>query len=192
MNKKTRTIVIIILLLLAAFYLFGPKQGTEAPQAVEPASQAVTVPQEDSSGQTLADLGPVEEAPAQEVEAPSEPEEPEENILEDGFYTSKEDVALYIHTFGHLPDNFLTKDEAEDLGWVSTKGNLWKVTDHMSIGGDYFGNYEKKLPQQKGRKYYECDINYNGGTRGAERIIFSNDGLIFYTEDHYNTFEQLY
>lgn len=185
MNKKTRTIVIIILLLLAAFYLFGSKQGTEAPQAV-------TVPQEESSGQALVDLGPVEEAPAQEVEAPSEPEEPEENIREDGFYTSKEDVALYIHTFGHLPDNFLTKDEAEDLGWVSTKGNLWKVTDHMSIGGDYFGNYEKKLPQQKGRKYYECDINYNGGTRGAERIIFSNDGLIFYTEDHYNTFEQLY
>lgn len=161
MNKKTRTIVIIILLLLAAFYLFGPKQGTEAPQAVEPASQAVTLPQEES-------------------------------IREDGFYTGKEDVALYIHTFGHLPDNFLTKDEAEDLGWVSNKGNLWKVTDHMSIGGDYFGNYEKKLPQQKGRKYYECDINYNGGTRGAERIIFSNDGLIFYTEDHYNTFEQLY
>lgn len=192
MNKKTRTIVIIILLLLAAFYLFGSKQGTEAPQAAEPASQEVTVPQEESSGQALVDLGPVEEAPLQEAEAPSEPEEPEESIREDGFYTGKEDVALYIHTFGHLPDNFLTKDEAEDLGWVSNKGNLWKVTDHMSIGGDYFGNYEKKLPQQKGRKYYECDINYNGGTRGAERIIFSNDGLIFYTEDHYNTFEQLY
>lgn len=179
MNKKTRTIVIVILLLLAVFYLFGPNRSADAPQAAEPVSQG------------LLDLGPVEDAPVAEAAAQGEGPE-DDSLREDGFYTSKEDVALYIHTFGHLPGNFLTKDKAEDLGWVSAEGNLWKVTDHMSIGGDYFGNYEKKLPQQKGRKYYECDINYNGGPRGAERIIFSNDGLIFYTEDHYNTFEQLY
>lgn len=192
MNKKTRTILIIALLFLAALYLFGLNMAAEAPPAAEPVSQAVTQPQQESSGQELVDLGPVEETPLEQPAEAEPPAQPDEGIREDGFYDSKEDVALYIHTFGHLPDNFLTKDEAEELGWVSYKGNLWNVTDHMSIGGDYFGNYEKKLPQQKGRKYYECDIDYKGGTRGAERIIFSNDGLIFYTEDHYESFEQLY
>lgn len=61
-----------------------------------------------------------------------------------------------------------------------------------SIGGSHFGNYEGMLPEKKGRKYYECDLEYEGGYRGAKRLIYSNDGLIFYTEDHYQTFEQLY
>ncbi len=113
-------------------------------------------------------------------------------IDKNGRYTSKEDVALYIHTYGKLPSNFITKRDAQELGWESREGNLWEVTDRMSIGGDKFGNYEEILPTKKGRKYYECDINYNGGYRGDERIVFSNDGLIFYTDDHYETFEQLY
>ena len=62
----------------------------------------------------------------------------------------------------------------------------------MSIGGDKFGNREGLLPKEDGRQYYECDVNYQGGYRGAERIVFSNDGLIFYTDDHYNSFTQLY
>ena len=78
-----------------------------------------------------------------------------------------------------------------DLGWVAAKGNLWKVTDKMSIGGDKFGNFEKLLPTQKGRQYYEADIEYKGGNRGAKRLVYSNDGLIYYTDDHYNTFEKL-
>ena len=113
-------------------------------------------------------------------------------IDENGSYTSKDEVALYLHTYHKLPGNFITKKEAEALGWVSSKGNLWDVTDHMSIGGDYFGNYEGKLPKKSGRKWYECDINYQGGRRGAERILFSNDGLIYYTDDHYETFTKLY
>ena len=114
------------------------------------------------------------------------------DVTEDGTYTSKEDVAEYIHLFGHLPDNFITKNEAKDLGWVSSWGNLDDVAPGKSIGGDYFGNYEGQLPAKKGRKYYECDIDFTGGYRSEKRIIFSNDGLIFYTEDHYETFEQLY
>lgn len=114
------------------------------------------------------------------------------SVEEDGRYTSKEEVALYIHTYGKLPSNFITKRDAQDLGWESREGNLWEVTDQMSIGGDRFGNYEGDLPTAKGRKYYECDINYEGGYRGDERIVYSNDGLIFYTDDHYETFEQLY
>lgn len=113
-------------------------------------------------------------------------------VTEDGSYTTREEVALYLHTFGHLPGNYITKKEAEKLGWDNKKGNLWEVAPGKSIGGSHFGNYEKQLPEKKGRKYYECDINYEGKYRGAERIIYSDDGLVFYTGDHYKTFEQLY
>ena len=115
-----------------------------------------------------------------------------EIIEESGTYTSKDQVALYLHTYGQLPENYITKRDAEDLGWDSKKGNLWEVAPGMSIGGSRFGNYEGALPDKKGRKYFECDIDYEGGYRGAKRLIYSDDGLIFYTEDHYNTFEQLY
>ena len=116
-------------------------------------------------------------------------------VDEDGHYTSKEEVALYIHTYGKLPSNFISKKEAEELGWKKKDGEagqLHAVAPGMSIGGSSFGNYEGLLPEKKGRKYYECDINYKKGNRGAERIVYSNDGLIFYTGDHYESFEQLY
>ena len=113
-------------------------------------------------------------------------------VEEDKDYTSKDEVAAYLNEFGHLPDNYISKNEAKDLGWVNSKGNLDDVAPGKSIGGDYFGNYENKLPTKKGRKYYECDIDFDGGRRNAKRIIYSNDGLVFYTEDHYETFEQLY
>ena len=113
-------------------------------------------------------------------------------VSEDGTYTSKEEVAEYIHLYGHLPSNYITKKEAEALGWDSREGNLWEVAPDMSIGGSRFGNYEGSLPDKDGRKYFECDIDFDGGYRGAKRIIYSNDGLVFYTEDHYRTFEQLY
>ncbi|MBQ7432901.1 MAG: ribonuclease [Lachnospiraceae bacterium] len=116
----------------------------------------------------------------------------EVQVTEDGYYYYVEEVALYIATYGHLPSNYITKDEAQELGWVSSKGNLWKVAPGMCIGGDRFGNYEGKLPTKKGRKYTECDVNYEGGYRQTDRIIFSNDGLVYYTEDHYETFTLLY
>lgn len=118
--------------------------------------------------------------------------ETELTVEEDGTYTSKEEVALYLYQFGHLPENFVTKKEAKALGWVSSEGNLGKVAPGKSIGGDYFGNYEEILPAKKGREYHECDIDSTGGYRGAKRIIYSDDGLIYYTEDHYETFELLY
>lgn len=119
-------------------------------------------------------------------------EETIESIGEDEYYTSKEDLALYIHTYGKLPDNFISKKEASKLGWESSEGNLWEVTNQMSIGGDRFGNREGNLPKKDGRQYFEADVNYQGGYRGAERIVYSNDGLIYYTEDHYDTFTLLY
>lgn len=115
-----------------------------------------------------------------------------ERVSEDGSYTSKEEVAEYIAAYGHLPGNFITKKEAKALGWVSSEGNLGEVAPGKSIGGDYFGNFEGNLPEKEGREYHECDIDSDGGYRGAKRIVYSNDGLIYYTEDHYETFELLY
>lgn len=107
-------------------------------------------------------------------------------IDKDGQYTTPEEVAEYIHTFGTLPSNFITKKEANRLGWSG--GDLYRYADGKSIGGDRYGNYENKLP--KGN-YKECDVNYHGGKRGAERLVFS-DTAIYYTDDHYKTFTQLY
>ncbi len=112
-------------------------------------------------------------------------------IDEDGTYSSCDDVALYIHTFGHLPGNFITKKQARELGWGG--GSVEDYAPGMCIGGDHFGNYEGLLPDKPGRSYTECDIDTLGRNgRGAKRIIFSNDGLIYYTEDHYSTFTLLY
>lgn len=106
-------------------------------------------------------------------------------------HTTKEDVARYIHLYGHLPDNFITKKEAQQLGW--TGGSLEPYAPGCCIGGSRFGNYEGLLPEADGRTWTECDINTLGAkSRGPERIVFSNDGLIYYTGDHYQTFELLY
>jgi len=123
---------------------------------------------------------------------PIKPDTPDqETLAEDGTYTSKEDVALYIHLYGRLPDNFITKKEAQNLGWDG--GSLEPYAPGKCIGGTYFGNYEGLLPKAPGREYTECDIDTLGAnSRGAKRIVFSNDGLIYYTEDHYQTFELLY
>ncbi len=112
-------------------------------------------------------------------------------LYEDGTYTSREDVALYIHLYGKLPSNFITKKEAERLGWPG--GSLEPYAPGMCIGGSRFGNYEGLLPEKEGRVYTECDIDtLRAEKRGAKRIVFSNDGLIYYTEDHYQSFELLY
>ena len=113
-------------------------------------------------------------------------------VTEDGWYTSKEEVALYIHLYGGLPDNYVTKKEAEDAGWHG--GNVERYTgEGTAIGGSSFGNREGLLPKEQGRTYTECDIDTPGeNSRGAKRIVFSNDGLVYYTEDHYESFELLY
>ena len=99
-------------------------------------------------------------------------------------------IADYLFEHGELPENFITKREAQALGW--DRNYLSDVAPGMSIGGDHFGNYEGQLPRVKGRKYYECDANYTGGRRGAERIVYSNDGHVYYTRDHYQTFTELF
>ena len=110
---------------------------------------------------------------------------------EGGEYTSAEDVALYLHLYAHLPQNFITKKDARALGWNG--GGLDDYADGKCIGGDRFGNYEGLLPDAPGREYHECDIDtLHAASRGAKRIVYSNDGLIYYTEDHYESFILLY
>ena len=110
-------------------------------------------------------------------------------VREDGEYNDKEHVALYIHLYGKLPSNYITKKKAESLGWSG--GSLEKYAPGKSIGGSRFGNNEGRLP--KGHTYYECDIDTKGKkSRGAKRIVYSTDGMVFYTDDHYETFERLY
>ena len=117
-------------------------------------------------------------------------ETPAIQIREDGEYTSKDEVAAYLHEYEKLPSNFVTKKDAQKLGWE--KGNLWYYCPGCSLGGSRFGNNEGLLPEAPGRQYYECDIDYQGGKRNSKRIVYSNDGLIFYSEDHYESFERLY
>lgn len=112
-------------------------------------------------------------------------------ISERGSYTTRDDVAQYLHTYGQLPQNFITKQQARDLGWSG--GDLRPYAPDKAIGGDRFGNFEGLLPSSQGRQYYECDIDTLGqASRGAKRLVYSNDGLIYYTDDHYESFTQLY
>lgn len=105
--------------------------------------------------------------------------------------TSVESVSNYIHTYQKLPPVYITKKEASVLGWLG--GGLAHIDKEKSIGGDYFGNYQGLLPVKDGRCYWECDIDALGSqTRGMKRLVYSNDGLMFYTDDHYETFHLLY
>lgn len=142
--------------------------------------------------EVTAEPGKTTEKPTDPTAEPAKPtDEPENKPVYGESYDSKDEVALYIKLYGELPPNYITKDEAKALGWEG--GSLEPYAPGCSIGGDRFGNYEGLLPKAKGRVYYECDIDTIGkSSRGAKRIVFSNDGLIYYTGDHYESFVLLY
>lgn len=141
--------------------------------------------------QTTIATEPTTASTTTEAPAESEPADEEPWLDPDGSYTTKDDVALYIHLYGCLPNNFISKKDAQALGWEG--GSLEPYAPGMCIGGSYFGNYEGLLPEADGREYTECDIDTLGAkSRGAKRIVFSNDGLIYYTDDHYESFTLLY
>jgi len=168
--KKIR---IIPLVLIAALLLSILLSGCQQVQIQEPSPVQANVP--------------VTEAPtAAPTEAPTEKQEEAGPIIE------PQRIADYLFEYGELPDNFLTKQEARDLGWDSRWNDLSDVAPGMSIGGDRFGNYDGNLPRRKGVRYYEADCWYTGGHRGAERIVWSTEGRVWYTDDHYQTFTEMY
>ncbi|MBE6989351.1 MAG: ribonuclease [Ruminococcaceae bacterium] len=171
-----------VIIVAAVYQWLRPAQEPDEPA---PNQQQETVLPGDEGDETPAD-------PAQpEDGAGEDPAAQPETLPEAGTYTTRDDVALYLHLYGHLPGNFITKREAEKLGWPG--GSLEPYAPGCCIGGDRFGNYEGSLPKKDGRSYKECDIDTLGtDSRGAKRIVYSNDGLIYYTEDHYNTFILLY
>ncbi len=186
-NKKLSFIltVILVLALLIGGYIF--RDGEKAPSD-GPADTSERYETSDTEKPKDPETDPAE---TDGDDTTAAPEETERIIDKNGSYTSKEDVALYIHTYGKLPSNFISKKDAEKLGWQG--GSLEKFAPGKSIGGSRFGNYEGLLPEKKGRTYTECDIDTRGrSSRGAKRIVFSDDGLIYYTDDHYETFELLY
>ena len=162
------------------------------PQSTETLTQA-QVPQSGGLALLDGDDSTATEKPTAEPSdtATSLPEATPVAIDEAGEYTSKDDVSLYLNTYGHLPQNFITKSDARALGWSG--GGLDDYAYGKCIGGDRFGNNEGFLPEASGRQYYECDIDtLHEDSRGAKRIVFSSDGLIYYTEDHYESFDLLY
>ena len=106
------------------------------------------------------------------------------------YYYDVENVVLYLEAYGELPPNYITKSEARALGWEG--GSVEDYMDGGAIGGDAFGNREGLLPEAPGRHYTECDIDTDGyGSRGSRRLVFSDDGLYFYTADHYGSFREI-
>ena len=214
-TKKLKLIAgglaILLAVLIAAYFFAGrgvadgrtdvPAGGNENIELLpsDPDGADAPVQNDEKSDEEIPDIENVstdtEDKKSEDI-SPDAPENTEpvhdgKKITEDGVYTTKEDVALYIRTYGKLPSNFITKKDAEALGWSG--GGLEQYAEGKCIGGDRFGNYEGLLPKKSGRKYTACDIDTLGAkSRGAKRIVFSNDGLIFYTDDHYESFVLLY
>lgn len=183
------TVLLLAALIIGVLTVSGlGRSDSPAPAVTERATEL--------SGQAAqGSLADAQEAPAhaavQQVNEPAPPGTDREDISEGGKYSSKEDVARYIKKFGHLPSNYVTKKTARNAGWSG--GPLDNYFPGCSIGGDVFRNMEGLLPKAPGRTYRECDIDTVGKrSRGGKRIVYSNDGLIYYTGDHYDSFTLLY
>ena len=193
--KKVLSLLFIVLLLFGCAPRPAQNEFVDLPLLTDaPATAAPTEAPVDPSLMLLTD------APRHETPAPSQAPKPtpvptakatECPVVYGEDYDDRDRVALYLHLYGELPPHFISKAEAQKLGWDS--GEVEYYRKGAAIGGDYFGNYENLLPRKKGRTYYECDIGTVGKkSRGAQRIIYSNDGLIYYTDDHYESFTLLY
>ena len=196
--KKWAALALVLVLgLLLAACSGNNAYGDQPPQSQETQQEDALIDLPQANQEEKLIVLP-EAEPDQSLPEGNGPEEPggnesnESSLDEDGWYNSKDEVALYIHLYGCLPGNYVTKREAQEAGWSG--GNVEQYTGAgTAMGGSRFGNYEGNLPEAKGRTYTECDIETVGGSsRGAKRIVFSNDGLVYYTEDHYESFELLY
>ncbi len=152
---------------------------------------SMVILEEPSYYESKPESGKYYEAVAQDSEEIETADAPQKELPTEGnSYYDLENVVLYLYLYEELPDNYITKDEARKLGWEG--GSVEKYKEGAAIGGDTFGNREGLLPKEKGRTYTECDLDTDGEkSRGAKRLVFSGDGLYFYTEDHYESFDQV-
>ena len=177
---KRKIAALVALLLAGLLLLTGCGEVLEAVVDSNPkATEALPLATEAPAKAEKATKAPTEAPTEKPTEAPGPIIEPQA-------------IADYIFAHGELPDNFITKEEAQALGWDSTRNYVSDVAPGKSIGGDRFGNYEGQLPRKKGRTFRECDCNYTKGKRNGERIVYSNDGRVWYTSDHYETFTELF
>ena len=177
-------------------------------EKVEPTSEPAPATNPEPESNPASDPGPATESkPYQLVFYPSQTGVDEDDVFVYGepvgvpegttvrrgeSYTSMEEVALYIHTYGTVPPNFVSKTKARNAGWVAEEGNLQDVLPGMSIGGGGWHNDDQVMPGDEWDQWYECDINYSGGYRGAERLVYSDNGMVFYTADHYDSYARIY
>lgn len=177
------------LAVLASVLLIGcgrTKASSIAAVTAVPSKEPLAVMTASPAATTESTPEPVESTAAAEPSETAEAAIPEDTQCDD-----KACVALYLETYEHLPANYMTKKEARSYGWEG--GALHLVVDGMCIGGDEYSNFEGTLPEARGRQYYECDIDtLQSKKRGTKRIVYSDDGLVYYTDDHYETFELLY
>lgn len=194
-RKNTPLLLLFALLLTACAGQAVQEAGVQPPadiQLITPGEREETYRSDAAPVSDELTLAPEDEVseeyvtsellPEEEMAAPQLP-------VEGAYYYDLENVALYLELYGALPDNYVTKREARALGWSG--GSVERYREGAAIGGDRFGNREGQLPAAKGRTYTECDLNTDGSnSRGAERLVFSSDGLYFYTGDHYEHFTE--
>lgn len=174
-SKKPAFLMVVCLFILISIVLFflNARQVSEQEQPV-------------------ADLSypPVNNAPNQMAQRQPAPAEADSTTIKQHIdeLTAEQTVLAYLQTYQKLPKYYMTKRQAQNSGWDARRGNLCEVLPGKAIGGDRFSNREKLLPSQRGRIWYEADINYRCGRRGADRLIYSSDGLIYVTQDHYQHF----
>ncbi len=166
MKANKNVLIIVVLLILGAIWFLGPsgknKSNSTDKSTIENVNKSV---QEDVNK----DVNKTADSDISEL-------------------TKEEVVVAFVKRNHKLPDYYITKSEARKHGWDPSLGNLCDVLPGKAIGGDHFGNREHRLPESS--RYYEADINYDCGHRDADRMIFTKDGEVWVTYNHYKTFEK--
>lgn len=188
MKRILQLTALLLTFLLLCFPLAGCDESDYAEGTTQQESVSTGQTTDNSDDSALNSSG--SDSSEKDTSAPDSRSMPA-SMDKDGTYTSMEDVKNYLIEYRTLPPNFITKKEAQKLGW--TGGSLEPYAPGKCIGGDRFGNYEGLLPEKDGEPYHECDIDTLGAkSRGKKRIVYADDGRIYYTDDHYKSFTLLY
>ncbi len=186
MKRSNNRLVSLVVGIILVCLLAGVRQGGSAGEGTSTAAQGSSSSVSDGSGS-----GKVSDGPGAE-KVSDDTGDGNAAVDEDWTGDDKEGVALYLEAYDKLPSNYMTKKEARSKGWEG--GALHLIIPGMCIGGDHFGNYEGLLPEDG--DYRECDIDtLSSDSRGGKRIIYTDepgDLDIWYTDDHYETFDLIY